>query len=155
MWVSVLIFCFCLKCRHQISCLKCQRTMIRREKSCFIFVGTTCFPNIAFQFGEINNTPCPRLLLITNICYWNYWKWSSTLSDDYNFLNTGLIKTLHYFKVVSLLSLIVGWSKKVEHNLCFTVSHHLSISSNGSGAKPTFRLYVCYTSYFGSPRKSL
>ena len=59
-------------------------------------------------------------------------------------------KTLHYFKVVSVLSLIVGWNKKVEHKLSFTVSHHLSICSNGCGAKPTFRLYVCYiSSYFG------
>ena len=41
---------------------------------------------------------------------------------------------MHYFKVVSVLSLIVGWNKKVEHKLSFTVSHHLSISSNGCGA---------------------
>ena len=62
-----------------------------------------------------------------------------------------MFKTLHYFKVLSVLSLIVGWNKKVEHILSFTVSHHLSISSNGCGAKPTFRLYVCYiSSYFGS-----
>ena len=43
-----------------------------------------------------------------------------------------------------------------KHKLSFTVSHHLSICSNGCGAKPTFRLYVCYiSSYFGSSRKSL